>query len=82
MPPIRIAPPKSRPAFQVGMLAASLALGLAGCSTPAVHPKVDVPAQYAAAAASDMQPEAAWWEAFHDPVLTDLVGRAALAKRQ
>jgi NodT family efflux transporter outer membrane factor (OMF) lipoprotein len=62
-------------------LAASIAAGLSGCSTPAVHPAVDVPPTFAAAQASDVEPEAAWWEAFHDPVLTDLVRRAAHENR-
>src|SRR5215468_1677367 len=62
-------------------LAASIAAGLSGCSTPAMHPAVDVPPAFAAAQASDMEPEAAWWEEFRDPVLTDLVRRAAHENR-
>jgi NodT family efflux transporter outer membrane factor (OMF) lipoprotein len=62
-------------------LAASIAVGLAGCSTPAVHPAVDVSSKFAASTVSDMEPEAAWWETFHDPVLTDLVRRAVRENR-
>jgi len=63
-------------------LAASIVLVFTGCSTPVVHPSVDMPAQFAAStAAADVEPEAAWWESFHDPVLTDLIGRAARENR-
>ncbi len=34
-----------------------------------------------ASTVSDMEPEAAWWEVYHDPVLTDLVRRAARENR-
>src|SRR6476660_8165102 len=75
----------STPVF-VATLAASIAVGLSGCSTPAAHPAVDVPPAFAAAQASDVEPEApwseaAWWETFGDPVLTDLVRRAARENR-
>jgi NodT family efflux transporter outer membrane factor (OMF) lipoprotein len=62
-------------------LAASIALAFAACSTPVSHPAVDVPARFAAGAAADVEPEAAWWDGFHDPVLTDLVRRAAINNR-
>lgn len=63
-------------------LAASLAFGLAGCSTPVLKPAVDVPAQFAAAAPTvDADPEVAWWESYADPVLTDLIRRAAYENR-
>ena len=66
----------------VGALAASLALGLAGCTTPVLKPAVDVPAQYAAAASAvDADPEVAWWESYADPALTDLIRRAARENR-
>jgi multidrug efflux system outer membrane protein len=86
MPSLSTTIPMSRPAYLstrvvAATLAASIAVGLAGCSTPAVHPAVDVPPAFAAAQASDMEPEAAWWETFHDPVLTDLVRRAARENR-
>jgi NodT family efflux transporter outer membrane factor (OMF) lipoprotein len=62
-------------------LASAIALVLAGCATPVFKPAVDVPAKFAAASASEMESEAAWWESFHDPVLTDLVRRAARENR-
>jgi len=62
-------------------LAASVVLVLTGCATPVSHPTVDVPARFAASAAAEVEPEAAWWESFHDPALTDLVRRAALENR-
>jgi NodT family efflux transporter outer membrane factor (OMF) lipoprotein len=54
---------------------------LAGCSTPVLKPSVEVPGGFAAGSASETQPEAAWWESFHDPVLSDLVRRAARENR-
>ena len=65
----------------VAPLAASLAIGLAGCSTPVLQPSVEVPAQFAAAPASENEPEVAWWESYGDPVLTDLIRRAAHENR-
>ena len=62
-------------------LAASLAIGLAGCSTPVLKPAVEVPAQFAAAPAPEKEPEVAWWESYGDPVLTDLIRRAANENR-
>ncbi|MDN8613651.1 efflux transporter outer membrane subunit [Variovorax ginsengisoli] len=40
-----------------------------------------MPPQFAASKPSDVEPEAAWWETFHDPVLTDLVRRAERENR-
>jgi len=62
-------------------LAASIALVFSGCSTPVMKPALDVPATFAASAASEMEPEAAWWETFHDPVLSNLVHLAAQENR-
>ena len=67
--------------FVVAALAAAIALVSTGCSTPAAPPAIDVPAQFAASTPSDVEPEAAWWETFHDPVLTDLVRRAERENR-
>jgi NodT family efflux transporter outer membrane factor (OMF) lipoprotein len=65
----------------VTALAAAVAQVFSGCSTPVLVPAVNVPQQFAASAASEVAPEAAWWETFHDPVLTDLVRRAANENR-
>nr|WP_223486973.1 TolC family protein [Pseudomonas sp. A-RE-19] len=62
-------------------LATSIALALGGCSTPVVKPSVELPSNFAASTASEMEPETAWWEVYHDPVLTDLVRRAARENR-
>ncbi len=63
-------------------LAASLAFALTGCATPPVlQPSLDVPSRFAAAPTSNEEPEAAWWDSFGDPVLSDLVRRAASENR-
>jgi outer membrane protein, multidrug efflux system len=62
-------------------LAASLALALAGCSTPVLKSSVEVPGQFAASPAEQTDPEAAWWDSFDDPVLSDLVRRSARENR-
>jgi multidrug efflux system outer membrane protein len=62
-------------------VAASIALVTSGCSTQAMHTAVEVPVQFAAGTSAHAEPEAAWWEAFGDPVLSDLVRRAAHENR-
>jgi len=62
-------------------LAAMLAFGLVGCATPVLKPSVDVPPRFAAAATTDAEVEAAWWDSYGDPVLSDLVRRAAHENR-
>lgn len=62
-------------------VAAAIALGFTGCSTSVLKPSMDLPAQFTASGASQVEPEAAWWESFHDPVLTDLVRAAAVENR-
>jgi NodT family efflux transporter outer membrane factor (OMF) lipoprotein len=62
-------------------LTASMACALTGCATPTLESAVEVPAQYAASPLVDAEPEAAWWENFHDPVLSDLIVRAARENR-
>ena len=66
-----------RPRLLAVALAAALGAWLAGCSTPVLHPSVEVPSGYAAAGPTAAEPEVAWWEAYGDPVLSDLVRRAA-----
>lgn len=63
-------------------LTASAVLVLTGCSTPVSKPSLDMPARFAAASASAMEPEAAWWTSFNDPVLAGLVQRAAQENRE
>ena len=78
MPLLR--PSDPRPALAA--LAAACALALAGCATPNAHPSVDVPAQFAASpAAAAEEADVAWWDSFADPVLSDLVRRAARENR-
>jgi NodT family efflux transporter outer membrane factor (OMF) lipoprotein len=62
-------------------LAASLAFALVGCATPVLQSSVEVPARFAAASASTEAPEATWWDSYGDPVLSDLVRRAARENR-
>jgi NodT family efflux transporter outer membrane factor (OMF) lipoprotein len=62
-------------------LAVSLALALASCATPVMQPSVDLPGRFAAAPASADEPETAWWDSYGDPVLSDLVRRAARENR-
>ncbi|HTP47413.1 MAG TPA: TolC family protein [Casimicrobiaceae bacterium] len=62
-------------------LAASLALALVGCATPVMHASVDVPDRFAASPASFEEPEPAWWDRYGDPVLSQLIRRAAYENR-
>jgi len=87
-PPLETFPPARhdcRPAMQMRLVAvavaASLGAWLTGCSTPVLQPSVDVPGRYAQATPSDTVPESAWWEAYGDPVLSDLIRRAARENR-
>jgi NodT family efflux transporter outer membrane factor (OMF) lipoprotein len=58
-----------------------LAFALVGCATPLLKPSLDVPDRFAAATAAADEPEVAWWEGFKDPVLADLIRRAAQQNR-
>lgn len=74
------APPYAlRPA--VAALAVFAALVLAGCSTPVAETHVDVPAAFHAAGSAETEPEVEWWRSFNDPVLSELVQRAARENR-
>lgn len=57
------------------------ALTLAGCTTPVVQHAVEVPTQFASASTAQDEPELVWWESFGDPVLSQLVRRAASENR-
>ena len=54
---------------------------MGGCATPVLKSEVAVPDRFAAAAESEAAPEVAWWERFADPVLSDLIQRAARENR-
>ena len=69
------------PQHVAARLAASLAFALVGCATPVLQPSVDVPGRFAAAPTSIEEPETAWWDSYGDPVLADLVRRAARENR-
>jgi NodT family efflux transporter outer membrane factor (OMF) lipoprotein len=56
-------------------------LGATGCSTPVLKSSVEVPNRYASADATTAEPEVAWWESYGDPVLSDLIRRAAYQNR-
>ena len=72
---------RAAPAGALLGLAASIAFGLAGCATPVLKPEVEMPARFVQAASTDVEPEIAWWESYADPVLTDLIRRAAHENR-
>jgi multidrug efflux system outer membrane protein len=80
MPRLSPTPPQAlRPAAAA---LAALAWALAGCTTPVAKTQVDVPTTFAAAAApAEAEPEVAWWRSFNDPVLAELVQRAARENR-
>src|SRR5262252_6300399 len=63
------------------VLIAGFALALAGCATPVLKPSLDLPDRFTAAPASDQEPDVAWWDSFGDPVLSDLIRRAAYENR-
>lgn len=63
------------------ILSATLVLALAGCETPVLQSSVQVPDQFESAPASEAAAEIAWWERFADPVLSDLIQRAAYENR-
>ena len=63
------------------LLAASLAFALIGCATPVLKSSVEPPPQFAAAATTDAEVEAAWWDSYGDPMLSGLIRRAARENR-
>jgi multidrug efflux system outer membrane protein len=71
----------SIPFRHLRVLSAALALALAGCATPVLKPSHDMPDRFVAAPASVSEPEVAWWESYGDPVLSNLVRRAAQQNR-
>ena len=67
--------------LRISALAASIALALAGCATPVLQSSFEPPPRFAAAEPASIDPDAAWWEGFGDPVLSDLIRRAAHENR-
>jgi NodT family efflux transporter outer membrane factor (OMF) lipoprotein len=74
-------PAKASLSRHLRVLATCLVLALAGCATPVLKPAVEVPDRFAAATAAADPSEIAWWEGFKDPVLSDLIRRAAEQNR-
>lgn len=62
-------------------LAVSLVLSLASWATPVLHPSVQIPDRFAAASAFAQEPQPAWWDSYGDPILSNLVRRAARENR-
>lgn len=62
-------------------LSIPVVLVLAGCSTPALQPTVEVPAHFAMPTEAAAEPEVAWWESYGDPALTELIRRASAENR-
>ena len=74
--------PMPRPHMSRCAAAIAVAFALAACATPVAKPSLDnLPDHFVAAPASAAEPEAAWWDGFGDPVLSDLVRRAARENR-
>ena len=63
------------------IFSASIVVLLAGCTTPVLQSEVGVPDRFAAAPESGAAPDVKWWERFGDPVLTELIQRAARENR-
>jgi NodT family efflux transporter outer membrane factor (OMF) lipoprotein len=59
----------------------SIVLALSGCATPVLQPAVEVPSQFTGGTQSETAPDVVWWDRFGDPVLSDLVRRAARENR-
>lgn len=59
----------------------SIAMVAAGCTTPVMKPTIDVPSQFANATSRDEEPETAWWDGYGDPVLAQLIRKAAYENR-
>jgi outer membrane protein, multidrug efflux system len=79
--PRRVSRPDVLARTIAAILSASLVLGLGGCATPMLDSSVVVPDQFAAASASETAAEVSWWESYGDPVLSDLIRRAARENR-
>jgi outer membrane protein, multidrug efflux system len=69
------------PSKLTSIVAGALAFSLAGCATTRLQSTVDLPGQFSAAPVTTNEPEVAWWESYGDPVLTELLVRAAHENR-
>lgn len=65
----------------IGLLCSTLTMLVAGCVTPELASTVEMPGRYAMALSTGAGPEMNWWEGYHDPVLTELIRRAAVENR-
>jgi NodT family efflux transporter outer membrane factor (OMF) lipoprotein len=65
----------------LALACAALALTLAGCTTPRARSNLDIPAKFAAAPATEAEPDLPWWDSFGDPVLSHLVRLAGSENR-
>ena len=79
--------PSFAPISRAIAAALTAAIVLAGCSTPVAKPSVQMPQRFAATGSQGAaQPagseiDAAWWERYGDPVLSDLIRRAERENR-
>jgi len=62
-------------------LVASIVFALGGCATPTLESSVEMPDQFAGSRVAATEIETAWWESYHDPVLSALMVRAARENR-
>jgi NodT family efflux transporter outer membrane factor (OMF) lipoprotein len=63
------------------LCSAFLVVVTAGCATPVLQSQVTVPEKFAAESTIGATAEVAWWERYGDPVLSDLIRRAARENR-
>lgn len=61
--------------------AALIVAGVASCATPMLKSSFQTPDQFAAASTSEEQGDAAWWDRYEDPVLSELIRQAASENR-
>lgn len=76
-------PAKNRSTIKQGVSAATAILlaALVGCATPELQSSVTVADRFVGAPAGEAQAEAAWWQRYGDPVLSELIQRAAYENR-
>ena len=62
------------------LVSSALALASAGCTTPQLDSRLDLPASFATSREA-AEPDVQWWESYGDPVLSELIVQAAHANR-